>query len=99
MSNREIVSLNASILDELHIEELEDKFEMTLLPALDLIVEKVELVGPGMVQECTVQCSGNCTSQCGSQCYSNTSRFLGDHEVNPSPVMSKAEAPPSRPLP
>jgi hypothetical protein len=61
-----IVSVNRSILEELNIEELEEKIELSPIAAIDALITRVELFDPSALSDC------GCNLQCGSFCNGNS---------------------------
>lgn len=62
-----IKSLNESIINELYIENLEEKVDMSRISAIDLIIDTTHVFHVMDDDDC-VDCGAKCPSLCASKC-------------------------------
>ena len=72
---KKINSLNDSLLKDIFVEKIEEKIEMSYISAMDLLIDKVDILGSTISNHsdgCTIECKGGyCTVECKKVCSPN----------------------------
>ena len=90
-----IKSLNESIINDLYVENLEEKLDMSRISAINLIIDSsnfFSVMGDDDCVDCGGQCSGLCGALCEGKCMGECQEFCG-WKRNPYNIESEVSNP------